>query len=254
MTKRPAAVAGIDGRVGLDEILAIGNAQAAALGADDARGHGAFQSEGLPEGQDPIADFHLAAASQPCRGERAAGVDADDGQVGLGIGLDLGGLEFPPVAQPDRDVAAAGDHVVVGKNDARRIDDHARAAAGNTVRDVRHAMKLMEELPHLRVFEHVAKRRTVETEGNLLHAVVAVLGGRLQASGRFHDGRLGRDRHHRRQYLLGRRVKGLGHRLGILPGVVDRRLIDCRALAGIAVRGRRVEYQADDDPGRSFFA
>ena len=79
--QRPAAVAGIDGRVGLDEVLAIGNAQAAALGADDARRHRAFQSEGLPEGQDPIADFHFAAASQPCRGERAAGVNADDRQV-----------------------------------------------------------------------------------------------------------------------------------------------------------------------------
>ena len=42
-------------------------------------------------------------------------------------------------------------------------------------------MKLLEELPHLRVFEHVAERRAVETEGNLLRAVVALLGGRLRA-------------------------------------------------------------------------
>ena len=99
----------------------------------------------------------------------------------LGIGLDLGGLEFPPVAQPDGDVAATGNNVVVGKNDAGRIDDHARTAAGNTVRDIRHAMKPLKNFRNLRVFEHIAEGRAVETEGNLLRVVVAVLGDRLRA-------------------------------------------------------------------------
>ena len=103
--QRAAAVAGIDGRVGLDEILAVGDADAASLGADDAGRDGAFQSEGLAEGQHPIADFDLVAVAQPGGGQRAGAVDADDGQVGLGIGLDVDGLEFPPVVQADRDLS-----------------------------------------------------------------------------------------------------------------------------------------------------
>ena len=83
----------------------------------------------------------------------------------LGSVLICVGLEFPPVAQADHDFAAAGDDVIIGKNDAGRIDDHARAAAGNTVRHVRHAMELMEELPQLRVFEHVAEGRALKPKG-----------------------------------------------------------------------------------------
>src|SRR5262249_25621662 len=67
-----AAIARVNRRVGLNKILAATFAEyadAAALRADDAGGHSAFQSKGLTQRQHPIAYFYFIAPAQPCYGQ-----------------------------------------------------------------------------------------------------------------------------------------------------------------------------------------
>ena len=72
--QRPAAVARIDRRVGLQEVLilhaVVAQPQiAAAFGADDAVGDGVAQAEGTAHGQHEIADLQLAGIAEPRRHE-----------------------------------------------------------------------------------------------------------------------------------------------------------------------------------------
>src|SRR5690349_6154382 len=92
--QRTAAVAGIDGRVRLQKVFIHIQVQIAALGADDARGYGAGQAERSADGQYAIANLHLGAVAELQVRQRLLGFDADDGQVGLGIALDVLGREF----------------------------------------------------------------------------------------------------------------------------------------------------------------
>ena len=109
---------------------------AASLRANDTRGDRALQSERIAEGQHPVAHLHVVAIGQFYRRQRAGALDADDGQVGLRVGLDFDAVELAAVVQADYDLAAALDHVVVGENDARGIDDYARPDATHlTVRN-----------------------------------------------------------------------------------------------------------------------
>ena len=50
-----AAVAGVDGGVGLDEVVIGARADHPAFGADDSGGHRLFQSEGTSDGHHPVA-------------------------------------------------------------------------------------------------------------------------------------------------------------------------------------------------------
>ena len=68
--QRAAAVAGIDARVGLQEVLNVRLLPLAQtqtvppLGADDAEGDRAGQAEGAPHGEDEIAGLHAVAVAQ----------------------------------------------------------------------------------------------------------------------------------------------------------------------------------------------
>ena len=105
----------------------LGDADPAALGTDDPGRHRSFQAEGMPYGQDPVADLDGVAVAEPGRRELVGPLNSHHGQVGLRIGDDLGGLVLPTVLQSHGDLAAAADDVVVGKDDARRIDHQSRS-------------------------------------------------------------------------------------------------------------------------------
>ena len=97
--QRAAAVAGVDGRIGLEEILVTNSFDAqlqvaAAFGADDAVGHGVAQAEGAADGQHEIADLHGAAVAQLGRHD-AWRVDGHDGDVGLQVGPHADGEDRP---------------------------------------------------------------------------------------------------------------------------------------------------------------
>src|SRR5262249_42137329 len=62
--QRPAGVAGVDGRVGLQEVLVHVHPQGPRLAGDDAVRHRAGQAEGGADGQDAVPDLHRPAVAQ----------------------------------------------------------------------------------------------------------------------------------------------------------------------------------------------
>ena len=83
--QRAAGVAGIDGCVGLDEVLELaGDAglDGAVFGGDNAGGDGLREGEGAADGFNPVADLGLIGVAQLDRGQRRVGVDLDDGEIG----------------------------------------------------------------------------------------------------------------------------------------------------------------------------
>jgi hypothetical protein len=131
--QRAAAVAGIDGGVGLQEVLAIGELSGPPLAADDPLRDGHVETERAAECQHPVADLHRPAVAEFDGLQRSGVLDADDGDIGAGVGLDVGGDELTAVVQPDAHLIRSGHHVVVGHNHAVRVDDEptaSRLAAG----------------------------------------------------------------------------------------------------------------------------
>ena len=105
----------------------VGDAHAAALGADDAGRDRAFQSKGLAEGQHPIADLDLVAVAQPGGRQRPRPLIRSTAKSVFGSVLMSTALNSRPSCKRTMILAAAGDNVIVRQDDARRIDDHARA-------------------------------------------------------------------------------------------------------------------------------
>ena len=63
--QRPAAVARVDGRVGLDEVLVVREAHVGPpCGTDDARGHGVVEAEGVADGQDFLSHHQVVGVTQ----------------------------------------------------------------------------------------------------------------------------------------------------------------------------------------------
>ena len=86
--QRAAAVAGIDGRVGLEESWKLGFAASPRckivppLGADDAERDRMAQAEGAAHGQHEIADLHPIAVAQR-RGDQVGRLDGQYADVGV---------------------------------------------------------------------------------------------------------------------------------------------------------------------------
>ncbi len=126
--ERPAAVAGVDAGVGLDEVVVGAGADRAALGADDAHRHRVAEAEGVADGDDVLADA-----------QRLARAERGDGQIGWGVlELEDGDVEAHVLADDLRPVLAVVgelhlhlvgvvDHVRVGHDVTLRVDQEARA-------------------------------------------------------------------------------------------------------------------------------
>ena len=89
-----AAVAGVDGGVGLDVDHGVIGANLTGDGADDAHGDGVFEAEGAAEGEDDLALADFVGVAEGEGREFRAG-DFEDGDVGFAVESDdLGGDEF----------------------------------------------------------------------------------------------------------------------------------------------------------------
>src|SRR6202023_169115 len=62
--KRTTRIAGIDGGVGLDEVLVIEAHRRAALGADNSARHGLADTERIADGEHDVTHFDLVAIRQ----------------------------------------------------------------------------------------------------------------------------------------------------------------------------------------------
>ena len=129
-----AGIAGVHGRIGLDEGFNLEFAAAVghrtAFGADDAGGDGAAElgAQRGTDGEDPLTEAELVAVAER-DGRQVLRVNLDDGDVRSRVGAHDGGLILGIVVQGDVDRGSAGDDVVVRDDVAVRADDHAGAAA-----------------------------------------------------------------------------------------------------------------------------
>ena len=83
--ERAAGVAGIDGGIGLEEVLELAGSaglDGAVLAGDDAGGDGFGEAERLADGDDPVADFDAVGVAHFDGGQRGVGLNLDDGDVG----------------------------------------------------------------------------------------------------------------------------------------------------------------------------
>ena len=127
--QRAAGIAGIDGGIGLDEELVVGDAD---LGArqrrDDAVGDGLPDAEGIADRQHDVADQQLIGIGEIQRREFLLAVlDPQHREIGAAVLEHDLGLEFALVGQRDLDLVGALDDVVVGHDEAGRIHHHARS-------------------------------------------------------------------------------------------------------------------------------
>ena len=145
-----AAVAGIDGGVGLDVDHGVIGSDLAGDGADDAHGDGVFEAEGAAEGEDDLALAELVGIAEGEGGELGTG-DFEDGDIGFAIKADdfggdefAGGLQeavagggiFRRLGKEDLDAPGSADDVGVREDVAGRVDDDAAAAATGGAEEV----------------------------------------------------------------------------------------------------------------------
>jgi len=114
--QRASAVAGVDGGVGLDEVVVGTGADHPPLGADDPRRHRLFQSEGTADGHDPVAHLQVIRISQLEGLKVRIPRDLEEGKVGLGVPADDLPVELLSARQFHLDLVRSLDHVVVGQD------------------------------------------------------------------------------------------------------------------------------------------
>src|SRR5215207_2145978 len=127
--ERAARVAGVDGRVSLDEVhVALLSETSATEGAHKARGHGLPKPTRIADSDDEVTNFEpIAVAHRNCLDSLSV-LQAEDGQVGARVPTDELGNEAASVLRGHlrgrdfRNNVVGGEHVAI-----LRINDYARA-------------------------------------------------------------------------------------------------------------------------------
>ncbi len=171
--QRAARVAAIDGGVGLDVVVIGAGIDVAVARRHDAGGDRAAQAERVADGDDPFAEAKRIGVAELHRLERLGRLDPQHCQIGLLILADNLGLEPRAVGQDHVDLVGFGDHVVVGDDDAGRIDDEAgtertdpaRRAIGGLLIVATLSAAVLEEF-----LEELLERRTRRQIRRLLRA------------------------------------------------------------------------------------
>ena len=129
--ERAARIAGIDGGIGLDEELIVGDADLrAGKRRDDAARHRLPDAERIADGEHDVADFQTVGIAEADRGKLdAVRVEAKHRKIGLFVLEDRLRRKLPPVGKRDGDfgLPAPLDDMVVGDDDTVGADEHAGA-------------------------------------------------------------------------------------------------------------------------------
>ena len=135
LNKRAARIAAIDGGVGLQEVVVGPGIDVALGGGDDADRDAAAEAERIADRHDPVAHAHLRGIAEGDGLERLLRLHFQQREVGLGIVAEnLGDLQLGAVGEVDDDLVGALDDVIVGDDEARRVDDEARAERAHFAR------------------------------------------------------------------------------------------------------------------------
>jgi len=124
--QRAARVPGVDAGVGLDKVpvdLLVGEGHVPLQGTDDPLGDGPLIAEGVADGEDRLAEHQVGRGADRDRGERAARVDLEDGEVHFLVGLDHPGRQVGAVEEVDLEPLHLVDDMVVGDDEPPAIDD-----------------------------------------------------------------------------------------------------------------------------------
>ncbi len=124
---RAAGIAFVDGCVRLDVIVVGTLVDVAVTRRDDALRHRAAETEGIADREHPIADARLVAVAEFDGLQRLLGLHAQHRNVDLRVLADDLRLELLPVREVHGDLVGVGDHMIVGDDDPRRVDDEAGA-------------------------------------------------------------------------------------------------------------------------------
>ncbi len=118
-------ITGVDGGIGLDEVLVALDAEVGtSQGTDDAVGHRLAQAEGIADGHHKITHFQAFRVGQGQLGELVA-LDLQQGDVHGRVGSEQFRLEAALIAQGHGDLIGILDDMVVGDHPALpRIHDH----------------------------------------------------------------------------------------------------------------------------------
>ena len=131
-----AGVAGVDGGVGLDEVVQALAAEAGAEdvdaaveAADDADGGAAREvAQRVADRDGQLADSQAGRVAER-DGRQVLGIDLHEGEVGQRVDAGDGAVEDGAVIEDDRDVLGVADDVAVRDDQAVARDDDAGAAA-----------------------------------------------------------------------------------------------------------------------------
>ena len=121
--QRTAGIAPVDGGVGLDVVVVRTRVDVAVARRDDTCGHGAAETERVADGDDPFAKPQLVGIAEFNGLERLVGVHAQQREIALCIPADQLGGNLGAVVENDVDLVSIGDDMVVGDDEAGRIDD-----------------------------------------------------------------------------------------------------------------------------------
>ena|GEM_PF-6705650 len=146
-----AAVAGVDGGIGLDVNRGVVGAELTGDGADDAHGGGVFEAEGAAEGEDDLALRILSESPKVSVGSfepgplrMAMSVSRSSPTTSAVMSLPVGlsrlwpgeGRVLRGLRKADLNAAGAADNVGVGEDVVGGVDDDAGAAAAGGAEDV----------------------------------------------------------------------------------------------------------------------
>ena len=125
----PAAVSGVDRRIGLEESVKIHvfRMDAPVFRRNDPDGHGMLQSVRIAYRDDPLPDLGFVRVAH-FEDRQVGSFDFDDGEVKRGIASQNFRLEIPSVGHCHRNLVGALNHVVVGQDFAVRRNDEPRTA------------------------------------------------------------------------------------------------------------------------------
>ena len=150
-------------------------------------GHGLADAERIADRQHHVADLQLVGIGEfQCREALAGTLDAQHGEIAALVLEHDVGWEFALVGERDLDVAGVLDDVVIGDDEARRVDQDAGAerALHHLPRHAATAEELAEErIGHERVLvlDHVAG---IDVDHCRCHALHHGRIGKLELSGR----------------------------------------------------------------------
>jgi hypothetical protein len=202
--QRTAAVARIDGGVGLNKALELRPDLFPARRAHNSGRHRLLQAEGRADRHGPVAHLDSIGVADRHRRQRRPGIDLDDRNIALAVRADQPRAVFRRVAiQSHANMIHILDHVIVGDDVAVLIDDEAGSR-----------LLPAQRLRRGRLLRAVIKEVAEQIGAVVVAVFILVLLLLSAAASRLYlRGEVRRDVHHARpQHLgeLGKLASGLG--------------------------------------------